>query len=159
MNFKNLLSAVLLTFSFILSGCAAKDSDIKESVDKKIRNEAGMSSINSDVKDGVVTLNGQAENEAVKGRVTTLTEGVKGVKSVNNNITIQQAQAPVQISDDTVLVQGVADATRDYPGVSGTVNNSVITLTGTISRDKLPRLMMALNGLNPRKIQNQLTIK
>ena len=69
------------------------------------------------------------------------------------------ATAPVEISKDTVLESGVRDATKDYPGVNAAVNNGEITLTGEIKRSKLPNLMMTLNSLRPKKINNQLTVK
>lgn len=67
--------------------------------------------------------------------------------------------APVTISSDDELRQGVTDATKDYPGVTATVNSGVITLTGEIERDRLPNLMQALNSLHPQKIDNNLTVK
>ena len=67
--------------------------------------------------------------------------------------------APVNVSNDDALRTGVTDATKDYPGVTATVNNGVITLTGEIQRDRLPNLMQALNNLHPQKIDNNLTVK
>lgn len=69
------------------------------------------------------------------------------------------APAPVTISQDTALQAGLRDATKEFPGVNATVNNGEITLTGDIKRSKLPTLMMALNSLRPKKINNQLTVK
>lgn len=67
--------------------------------------------------------------------------------------------APVEVAPDTALQAGVRDATKDYPGVKADVNGGEITLTGEIKRSKLGDLMMSLNSLKPRKINNQLTIK
>ena len=67
--------------------------------------------------------------------------------------------APVTVSSDDDLKNGVRDATKDYPGVNATVNNGEITLTGEIKRDRLPHLMQALNSLNPKKVNNNLTVK
>jgi hyperosmotically inducible periplasmic protein len=39
------------------------------------------------------------------------------------------------------------------------MNNGEVTLTGTISREKLPRLMQSVQALNPVKVNNNLTIK
>ncbi|ANE49297.1 hypothetical protein [Flavisolibacter tropicus] len=66
---------------------------------------------------------------------------------------------PVTISSDDALKKGVTDATKDFPGVTATVNNGEITLTGTIKRDRLPTLMQSLNTLQPKKINNNLTIQ
>jgi len=67
--------------------------------------------------------------------------------------------APVEISADETLQTGLRDATKDFPGVNADVNNGEVTLTGTITRDKLPTLMQSINSLHPKKINNNLTIK
>jgi len=64
------------------------------------------------------------------------------------------APAPVTITDAQLN-----DATKDFPGVKATANNGEVTLTGTISREKLPRLMQSVQALNPVKVNNNLTIK
>src|SRR6185436_765110 len=55
--------------------------------------------------------------------------------------------APVEVSSDQTLNNGVNDATKDYPGVTPTVNNGEVTLTGTIDRDRLPTLIQTIQGL------------
>jgi hypothetical protein len=67
--------------------------------------------------------------------------------------------APVEVSGDETLRTGLTDATKDFPGVTSSVNNGEVTLTGTIKRDDLPRLMSAVNGMNPKKVNNQLIIQ
>ena len=67
--------------------------------------------------------------------------------------------APVEVAPDTTLQAGVRDATKDYPGVKAEVNGGEITLTGEVKRSRLANLMMSLNSLKPKKINNQLTIK
>lgn len=81
--------------------------------------------------------------------------------TVNSNADTAAASttAPVQIESDAVLKNGVRDATKDYPAVNASVDNGEITLTGSIERDKLQKLMESLNSLHPKKINNNLTIK
>lgn len=67
--------------------------------------------------------------------------------------------APVEIANDDQLTNGVKDATKDYPTVTATVNNGEVTLTGTVTRDRLPRLMQSIQGLHPKKVNNNLTIQ
>ena len=67
--------------------------------------------------------------------------------------------APVQISPDDSLTTMAKDAVKDYPDVTASVNNGEVTLTGNITRDKLPKLMMAVNAIHPKKVNNNLTIK
>ena len=69
------------------------------------------------------------------------------------------APAPVEISSDDALQKGVQDATKDHPGVTATVTNGEINLTGTIERSKLQPLMSSLQSLKPKKVNNNLTIK
>lgn len=66
--------------------------------------------------------------------------------------------ATVVVAEDDELTKGVKDATKDFPGVTATVNDGEITLTGNIMRDKLADLMQSLNTLHPKKINNNLTI-
>ena len=62
------------------------------------------------------------------------------------------------VTDDALTTQ-LKDATKDYPGVTATVDNGEVTLTGTIKRDKLQDLLQAVHALNPAKVNNKLTIE
>lgn len=95
-----------------------------------------------------------------------LVTSCKGKKDTANTVDttttttpIQSAPAPVEISADDALTTGAKDATKDYPGVTATVNNGEITLTGEVQRSSLQNLMQSLQSLKPKKINNQLTIK
>jgi len=65
----------------------------------------------------------------------------------------------VQIESTDSLQAGIKDATKDFPLVHTAIDSGVITLTGEIKRSQLPRLMMSLHSLHPKKITNNLTIK
>ena len=105
---------------------------------------------------------------------TTLLPACKNNKSNTNSADTAAAQLPdttvmpdqpaassgaVTIAPDDSLTNNVKDATKDFPGVTATVNNGEVTLTGTISRAKLPQLMQNINALHPKKVNNNLTIK
>jgi hyperosmotically inducible periplasmic protein len=154
-NPKFLLMAFLLV-SLQFSACKSKpkDSDLQASVNEKL----AASGVSATVTDGVVTLNGQCPDESCRTSAEQSAKNVKGVKSVVNNISVTPA-APVEISPDAALESGVRDATKDYPGVTATVANGEVTVTGTIERDRLAKLMQSLHALNPKKINNNLTIK
>ena len=66
---------------------------------------------------------------------------------------------PVNVSPDDSLTNNLKDATKDFPGVTATANNGEVTLNGTITRDRLPKLMQNVNSLHPKKVNNYLTIK
>ena len=155
---------VLIVFIILFSmyACGPKDSSIQAAVETALRNNSAVSGISANVQDGVVTLSGECKDEDSKSAVEAEAAKVKGVKKVINNCTITPAPmqpAPVTISPDDTLIKNVNDAIKDYPGVKASVNDGVVTLTGNIKRSELQKLMMSLQSLHPKKINNQLTIK
>jgi hyperosmotically inducible protein len=165
-TFHRLIAISLLAFLYIsaIPSCKSKpkDEDIQAAIASKFTATPELSSITTTVKDGIVTLSGECSNEADKTSAENIAKAVPGVQSVVDNCTIAApppAPAPVVIAADDPLTKGVADATKDFPGVKATVNDGVITLTGEIKKSKLTTLMQSLHALKPRKIDNQLTIK
>lgn len=135
-----------------------KDADIE----KAVTAAASNGSITATVKDGIVTLNGMFKDDAEKTSFEATVKAIAGVKSIVDNATIAPPPpppAPVVITADDPLTKAVADATKDFPGVKAAVKDGVITLTGEIKRASLQKLIMSLNTLKPKKIDNQLTIK
>lgn len=67
------------------------DAGITASVKADIAKDPDLSAlaINVDTQDGVVTLNGPAPSAAAKERAETIAKGVKGVKSVSNNLAVK----------------------------------------------------------------------
>lgn len=167
---------LILRFAFVfaatalvavsVSSCKSgpKDADIEKQVTEKAAAVSGdASGVSGSVKDGVVTLSGSFKDEASKDAFETTVKAIPGVKSVVNNSTVMPpppvATGPATINGDDVLSKGVTDATKDFPTVKATVKDSVITLTGEIKKASLPKLMMTLHSLKPKKIDNQLTTK
>lgn len=150
------LAFIALIVTIGITGCKPKDADIKTAVEKSIASVPELTGTTVDVKEGVVTLGGELKDETAKALAETTTKVVKGVKSVTNSITIE---APVVIAVDEVLTKNVADAVKDYPTVVAVVNDGVVSLTGEIKKDALPKLMMALSSLKPKQIANKLTVK
>ena len=162
MKILRVLPALVLIAGLSFTGCKPKDADIKTSIEKSLKEDPSTAGVMVMVDKGVATLSGEVPDEATRTAVETKVKGIKGVKSVQNNTTPPppvQATAPVEIAADDPLMSAVRDATKDYPTVSATVADGVITLTGEISKASLPKLMMALNSLKPKKIENKLTIK
>ena len=157
-----LMLAVPVLFLFVsTTSCnsKAKDADIKTDVDKAIAANSSLSGVSTSVTEGVVTLSGEVKDETTKSTAATTASGVKGVKSVTNNLSVTPPPAPVTITADDPLKASVDNTIKAYPGVSASINDGVITLTGEIKRADLQKLMMALNTLKPKSIDNKLTIK
>ena len=155
--------AIVTTVSFV--SCKPKDTDVQTAIETKLKAKPDMGTVTVDVKDGIATINGVCKDDVCKADCGKIAADEKGVKSVVNNLTIASAAlttpttAPVTIAADDPLTKSVTDATKDYPTVNAAVNNGVITLTGEIKKASLPKLMMALNGLHPKKVDNKLTVK
>jgi len=157
-----LMLAVPVLFLFVsTTSCnsKAKDADIKTDVDKAIAANTDLSTVSTSVNEGVVTLSGEVKDETTKTAAETAARGVNGVKSVTNNLSVTPPPATVVITADDPLKASVDNTIKPYPGVNATIQDGIITLTGEIKRADLQQLMMALNSLKPKSIENKLTIK
>jgi hyperosmotically inducible periplasmic protein len=159
---KKLLTAALLLAGMVavtgFSSCKKKpkDADIKAAIEKALAADPATAATMVAVEKGVATLTGQCKDDACKTNCETVAKGVKGVKEVVSQLTVVP---PVEITADDPLTKAVADAVKDYAGVTATVKDGVITLTGEIARDRLQKLMMALNGLKPKKVDASALVK
>jgi len=160
MKLKSLFSILLISGSAVLlaPGCKSKpkDADIKAKIETAVANPAVM----VDVKEADVTLSGSVADETAKNAAETAAKGVEGVKAITNAITVAPPPAPpVEIAVDSTLINGVNAVMKTFKGVTGTVNNGVVTLKGSIKRDQLPKVMQAVMALRPKSVDNKLTIK
>jgi hyperosmotically inducible periplasmic protein len=159
-KFKQWLGAMMFSLLLILSSCGGpKDADIQKSFADKASKDGRLSNVSATVADGVLTLTGNCPDESCRSYAEQSAKEIKGVKSVVNSIAVSAPAAPVEIAPDTTLDAGVRDAIKDYPGVNATVTNGEVTLTGTIQRSRLTNLMQSIQSLNPRKVNNNLTIQ
>lgn len=161
MNILNRYRTLLVISGLILmfAACKPSDASIAEAVKGKVT--ALSPAITSEVKDGVVTLAGQVPDDATKAAAETALQGVKGVKSVVNNITVPPPPPPpVQINPDDVLRKGIDSvfAAKGIRGVSAAVTNGEVVLSGSVKKSDLQKVMQAANELKPKKVLNQMTV-
>ncbi|MBF4493068.1 BON domain-containing protein [Flavobacterium sp. MR2016-29] len=159
MKIKSILSGMGL--ALLLVACGPKDVDIQKDIDAKI---SGLPGVEVTVVKGVATISGTCKDEALKQNAESIVKGVKGVKTVVNNCEIAAPEpevtaVPVEINSDSVLTTSVNEVVKTYNGVTATVANGVVTLTGNIKRDQLPNLIKSVQELKPKKVENKLTIK
>lgn len=160
MKVKSILLGLCLAFSLV--ACGPKDADIQKEIAAKMGDMPGMEVT---VKDGVATISGVCKDAACKESCESIAKGIKGVKSVVNNCEIAAPEpvavtpAPVEINPDAVLTTSVNGVVKTYSGVTATVANGVVTLTGAIKKEQLPNLIKSVQELKPKKVENKLTIK
>lgn len=153
------MAAAVMTAAF--TGCKSKpkDADVKAGVETALQANPTATGVTVAVNEGVATLTGQVSDEASKEALGKSAAAVAGVKSVVNNLTIAPA-SPVAVTMDDPLTAAVKDATKDYPTVTTTVADGVISLKGEIQKANLQKLMMALQALKPKKVETAgLTVK
>lgn len=162
MKFMKIPLALAVALAIGFTGCKPKDADIKTAIETKMKADPDMARTTVEVKDGVATISGECKDEACKAKCEAAVKDVKGVKSVVNNCTVAPPPVvftPPVIAADDPLTKSVTDAIKDLSTVKADVKDGIVTLTGEIKKDALPKLMMALNALKPKKIENKLTVK
>lgn len=149
-----LLLATVALISSTSPGCKSKpkDADVKSSVETALRANPETNGLMVDVAEGVVTLSGDAKDEAAKAKAAELATAVKGVKSVQNNISVAPPPPPVEITADDPLTSAVKDATKDFPTVTASVKDGVISVSGELKSDAWKKLKIALDGLKPKRV-------
>jgi hyperosmotically inducible periplasmic protein len=140
------------------------------------RNVSGMKTDVS-VKDGVVTLRGEATSQAQKDLTTEYVKDVVGVKDVKNKMTVQ----PMDADDKTMgsriddMVESIDDASitalvkmtlmyhRSTSGLGTSVetDNGVVMLHGTAKNDSEKALAtkFARNVRGVKSVTNQMSIE
>jgi hyperosmotically inducible protein len=161
---KQLFTAVVAVGVISLVSCAPSDSKIQKEVnDKMVVSAPGVMAA---VTDGVATLSGSVLDDATKMNAENAAKEVKGVKSVTNNISVVPPapvapEPTVMINPDDVLRNSIDSSIMaiGVSGVSATVMNGEVTLTGTVTKADRMKVMQAANAIKPKKVINNLTEK
>lgn len=123
-----------------------------------------------DVKDGIVTLLGTADNQAQKDLTTEYAKDIDGVKDVKNKMVLAKSANKSQTMGDkiddasiTTLVKMTLLSHRSTSALntSVTTTNGVVTLTGkadnAAEKSLAAKLASDVNGVT--SVTNQMTIK
>jgi hyperosmotically inducible periplasmic protein len=123
-----------------------------------------------DVKDGVVTLRGEATSQAQKDLTTEYARDIEGVKDVNNEMTVVQTSTKAQtigqkIDDASITAQ--VKLTLLYHRSTSAINTKVATKRGVVTlygkagnaaeKDLATKLASDVNGV--KGVKNQMDIK
>ena len=151
--------SVLLAFVMLgMYACKKKNKDpeIQSALNAKVQTDPNLAGVTTSVHEGTVTLTGSCADENCRTNAEKAVKDIEGVEKVVNNITV----APVVITEDETIRNSLGSITQKYEGTQADVTGGVVTLRGTIeSREKLQDLMMEINALRPKRIDNQLVIK
>lgn len=144
--------AIASFLNLSLSSCKSgpKDSELKTQAQAKL-----PTGISIDVKNGIVTISGEFSDDLAKQSTENSLKVIPGIKSIIDQTTVK----PVEFPMDNELTTKVNAVIKDYTGVLANVKDGVITLNGQLNRADLPKLMQAINALQPKKIEQKLTLK
>ena len=155
------LTIFMLAAALFLVACGKSDADVQKAATDKLTADK-VTGVTVAVKDGVATLTGQVADVTVKSKAEASVKGVEGVKSVTNNITLAPPPTPPPSVGDDQMIKGTVEESlkkANITGVTVTVANGEVTLSGTVSKDNLAKAMQAANATNPKKVNNNLTVK
>jgi len=80
-------------------------------------------------------------------------------KKADTTLEGKTTNSSVEINSDATLRTSVDNVLKSYDGVTADVKDGVVTLRGSIKQDDLQQLIMKVQELKPKKVENQLTIK
>jgi osmotically-inducible protein OsmY len=123
-----------------------------------------------DVKDGIVTLRGDAASQAQKDLTTEYAKDVDGVKDVKNEMVVSKPSQKTQTAGDQIddaSITGLAKMTLLYHrstsglNTSVTTKNGVVTLSGkaknAAEKELAAKYVNDVNGV--KSVKNQMTIE
>ncbi|MEQ1752091.1 MAG: BON domain-containing protein [Prosthecobacter sp.] len=123
-----------------------------------------------EVKEGVVTLKGEASSQAQKDLVTEYTKDVEGIKDVSNQMTVttpSKSPEPTigEMIDDTSITAQVRMALLSHRSTSNlrtkvTTKDGVVTLSGTAKNESevnlVTKLVTDINGV--KSVVNNMSV-
>ena len=133
------------------------------------RSVSAMTEVNT--KDGIVTLKGDADNQAQMDLTTEYAKDVDGVKDVKNEMTVSKTLKKTHDTvgekiDDASITAQVKMALLFHRSTSAVntkveTNNSVVTLSGkaknTAEKDLVTKLVEDVKGV--KSVNNQMTVE
>jgi osmotically-inducible protein OsmY len=123
------------------------------------------------MKEGVVTLKGEASSQAQKELATEYAKDVEGIKDVNNEMTVTEApesppQTIMEMIDDASITAQVRVALLSHRSTSA-LTTKVTTHAGTVTvsgkaanmaeKDLVTKLVTDINGV--KSVINHMTIE
>lgn len=154
------LTILTIAIALFMSACGKSDADLTKAVTDKLAADK-VTGVTATVKDGVVTLSGEVADITVKNKAEASAKAVEGVKSVTDNLTLKPLPTPEPPSPDKMIEGTVNEAIKKLgiTGITVTVANGEVTLTGDVPKDKLASVIQAANEAKPKKVNNKLTVK
>lgn len=149
MKLRYIIIASIFTFGFFSCNSSTQnDSEVEAAINANLIGDASV-----EVKDGVAIITGTFEDKKSQDNAIEDAENTFGVKSVIDNSTVLGSMEPNELLDSAV-----SSIIRPYKDVSAQVQDSTITLSGSIEEKNLNQMLDNLKATNPKKINNNLLV-
>ena len=154
------LTVLSIAIALFIGACGKSDADLTKAVQDKLAADK-VAGVTVAVKDGVATLSGEVADITVKNKAAASAKTVEGIKSVTDSTTVKPAPTPPPPSPDKMIEGTVSQAITKLgiTGITVTVADGEVTLTGDVTKDNLAKVMQAANEAKPKKVNNKLTVK
>lgn len=156
------LTVLSIAIALFIGACGKSDADLTKAVQDKLVADK-VTGVTVAVKDGVATLSGEVADITVKSKAAASAKLVEGIKSVNDGTTVKPAPTPPPPSPDKMIEGTVSQAITKLgiTGITVTVANGEVTLTGDVTKENLAKVMQAAmeSKGNAKKVNNKLTVK
>jgi len=165
MKMTKLLVAIAIAATIGFVSCSPKDADVKTAVETQLKAKPDMAGALVEVKDGVATLTGECKDESCKADCEKITQDVKGVKSVINNLAIMAPPPPppppasMTTMLDEATQQKVKDGLKDINGVTVEFVEDKAVLTGSVTKANRMKIMQMLSAAKVKSDVSKLTNK
>ncbi len=151
-------TVLTLAIALFMSACGKSDADLTKAATDKLAADK-VTGVTVVVKDGVATLSGEVADVTVRSKAETSVKAIEGVKSVDiSKVTTKPLPTPPPPSPDKML-QGTIEQSLTKKGITGvtvTVANGEVTLSGKVDKAKVAEVMMVANEAKPSKVINNL---
>lgn len=151
-------TVLTLAFALFMLACGKSDADLQKAAADKLTADK-VTGVTVVVKDGVATLSGEVADAAVKSKAETSVKTVEGIKSVDMaKITLKPLPTPPPPSPDQ-MNEGVINQALTKEGITGVtvkVANGEVTLSGTVDKAKVVKVMQIANEAKVGKVINNL---
>ena len=152
------LTVMTLAIALFMSACGKSDADLTKAATDKLAADK-VTGVTVAVKDGVATLSGEVANVTVRSQAETSVKAVDGIKSVDvSKVTLKPLPTPAPVSPDK-MNEGIINEALKKKGITGvtvTVANGEVTLSGTVDKAKVVEVMQVANEAKVGKVINHL---
>jgi len=133
---ENMRGVLDVTNQITVNPVSLPDDDIKKNLEQALQQDPATESYHTEVsvRDGVATLTGSVVSYAAKQLVARVAEGVKGIKEIQNQITVayQAQRTDEEITADLKAVLQWGDVWINGDLITPEVKDGQVKLTGTI---------------------------